>query len=122
MTKKGLGSLVLIDGNLSAYTYSFIIERELLPYALNGRFKDGCLVYQHDRSPIHTARSVKSLLEGLAVRTLKWPPIGADLNHIENVLGLVKRRLAARNLGSPTKETLFVAIQEEWEILRHDPR
>ncbi|KAH7956692.1 hypothetical protein HPB52_011772 [Rhipicephalus sanguineus] len=44
---------------------------------------------------------------GLAVRTLEWPPVGADLNPIENVWGLVKRRLAARNLGSSTKETLF---------------
>lgn len=121
MTREGLGPLVLIDGNLSASTYSLIIERELLPYVLNGPFKDGCFVYQHDRSPIHTARSVKSLLEGLAVRTLEWPPVGADLNPIENVWGLVKRRLAARNLGSSTKETLFAAIQEEWEALRSRP-
>ncbi|KAH7983915.1 hypothetical protein HPB52_015253 [Rhipicephalus sanguineus] len=58
---------------------------------------------------------------GLAVRTLEWPPVGADLNPIENVWGLVKRRLAARNLGSSTKETLFAAIQEEWEALRARP-
>ncbi|KAH6941032.1 hypothetical protein HPB50_012695 [Hyalomma asiaticum] len=109
MTREGLGPLVLIDGNLSASTYSLITERELLPYVLNGPFKDGCFVYQHDRSPIHTARSVKSLL------------VGADLNPIENVWGLVKRRLAARNLGSSTKETLFAAIQEEWEALRARP-
>ncbi|KAH7984306.1 hypothetical protein HPB52_019152 [Rhipicephalus sanguineus] len=106
MTREGLGPLVLIDGNLSASTYSLIIERELLPYVLNGPFKDGCFVYQHDRSPIHTARSVKSLLEGLAVRTLEGPPVGADLNPIENVWGLVKRRLAA---------------QESWKFNEGDP-
>ncbi|KAH8042304.1 hypothetical protein HPB51_021388 [Rhipicephalus microplus] len=118
MTREGLGPLVLIDGSLSASTYSLIIERELLPYVLNGPFKDGCFVYQHDRSPIHTASSVKSLLEGLGVRTLEWPPVGADLNPIDSVWGLVKRRLAARNLGSSTKKTLFAAIQEKWKALR----
>ncbi|KAH8035934.1 hypothetical protein HPB51_012308 [Rhipicephalus microplus] len=65
--------------------------------------------------------SVKSLIEGFDVRTLEWPPVGADLNTIENVWGLVKRRLAARNLGSSTKKTLFAAIQEEWEALRSRP-
>ncbi|KAH8026809.1 hypothetical protein HPB51_025017 [Rhipicephalus microplus] len=118
MTREALGPLVLIDGNLSASTYSLITERELLACVLNEPFKDGCFVYQHDRSPIHTARSVKFLLEGLAVRTLEWPPVGADLNPIEDVWGLVKRRLAARNLGSSMKETLFAAIREEWEALR----
>ncbi|KAH8035617.1 hypothetical protein HPB51_007852 [Rhipicephalus microplus] len=121
MTREGLVPLILIDGNLSASSYSIIIERELLPYVLNRPFKDGCFVYQHDRSPIHTARSVKSLLEDLAVRTLEWPPVGVDLNPIENVWGLVKRRLAARNLGSSTKGTPFAAIQEEWEALRSRP-
>ncbi|KAH8029022.1 hypothetical protein HPB51_021926 [Rhipicephalus microplus] len=121
MTKEGLRPRVLIDGNFSASTYFLIIERELLPYVLKGPFKDGYSVYQHDKSPFHTARSVKSLLEGLTVRTLEWPPARADLNPIENVWCLVKRRLAARNLGSSTKETLFAAIQEEWEALRSRP-
>ncbi|KAH8025617.1 hypothetical protein HPB51_010678 [Rhipicephalus microplus] len=121
MTREGLRPLVIIDGNLSASTYSLIIERELLPYVLNEPFKDGCFVYQHDRSPIHTARSVECLLECLAVRTLEWSPVGVDLNPIKNVWGLVKRRLAARNLGSSTKETLFAAIQEKWETLRSRP-
>ncbi|KAH8026371.1 hypothetical protein HPB51_020355 [Rhipicephalus microplus] len=121
MTREGLGPLVLIDGNLSSSTYSLIIERESLPHALNGPFKDGCFVYQLDRSPIHTTRSVQSSLEGLAVRTLEWPPVRIDLNPIENVWGLVKRQLGARNLASSTKETLFPAIQEEWEALRSRP-
>ncbi|KAH8024495.1 hypothetical protein HPB51_025122 [Rhipicephalus microplus] len=121
MTREGLGPLVLNDGNLSASTYSLIIEIELLPYVLNVPFNDGCFVYQHDRNPIRTARSVISLLEGLAVRSLEWPPVGADVNSIENVWGLVKRRLAAGNLRSSTKETLFAATQEEWEALPSRP-
>ncbi|KAH8009351.1 hypothetical protein HPB51_015674 [Rhipicephalus microplus] len=121
MTKEGICPLVLIDGNLSASVYSLIIERESPPYVLIGPCKDGCFVYQHDRSPIHTASSVKSLLEGISVRTLDWPPVGANMNPIKNVWGLVKRRLAARNLGSSTKETLFAAIQEEWEALPSRP-
>ncbi|KAH8025596.1 hypothetical protein HPB51_010357 [Rhipicephalus microplus] len=54
-------------------------------------------------------------------RNAEWPPVGEDLNPIENVWGLVKRRLSAWNLGSSTKETLFAAIQEEWEALRSRP-
>ncbi|KAH7933364.1 hypothetical protein HPB49_011921 [Dermacentor silvarum] len=65
--------------------------------------------------------SVKSLLDDYGVRTLKWPPVGADLNPMENIWGLVKRRLASRNLGSVTKDTLWTAVREEWDALRARP-
>ncbi|KAH7984583.1 hypothetical protein HPB52_022857 [Rhipicephalus sanguineus] len=121
MSRQGLGPLVLIDGKWTASKYALIIEQEWVPYVLDGPFKDGCCIFQHDRSPIYTARSVKSLLEDLAVRTLEWPPVGVDLNPIENVWGLIKRQLAARNLGSATKDTLWMAVREEWEALRARP-
>ncbi|KAH7956117.1 hypothetical protein HPB52_006132 [Rhipicephalus sanguineus] len=52
---------------------------------------------------------------------IKWPPVGADLNPIEIVWGLIKRQLAARNLGRATKDTLWTAVREEWEALRARP-
>ncbi|KAH7952391.1 hypothetical protein HPB52_022191 [Rhipicephalus sanguineus] len=84
----------MIQKNYRAYCGS--LQEVLVPYALEGPFEDGCYQLQHDRSPIDTARTVASVLENLAIRTLSLPPVGPDLNPIENVWGIMKSRLSAR--------------------------
>ncbi|XP_037518349.1 uncharacterized protein LOC119395134 [Rhipicephalus sanguineus] len=96
ISKDGLGSLVRIDGSFTASAYCGSLQEVLVPYALEGPFEDGCYQLQHDRSPIDTARTVASVLENLAIRTLSLPPVGPDLNPIENVWGIMKSRLSAR--------------------------
>lgn len=121
ISKEGLGPLVRINGSFTASAYCRLLQEVLVPYALEGPFEDGCYQLQHDRSPIHTARMVATVLENLAIRTLPWPPVGADLNPIENVWGIVKSRLSARRLSSATSEALWQAVSEEWERLRLTP-
>lgn len=121
ISKDGLGPLVRIDGRFNTSAYCDVIEQTLLPYVLDGPFPDGVYLLQHDRSPIHTARRVDELLEARGVRLLQWPPNGADLNPIENVWGLMKKRLASRNLGSATADALWEGISQEWETLRGHP-
>ncbi|KAH7951116.1 hypothetical protein HPB52_004747 [Rhipicephalus sanguineus] len=70
LSKEGLGPLVRIDGPFTASAYCSLLQEVLVPYVLDGPFEDGCYLLQHDRSPIHTARSVAAVLESLAVRTL----------------------------------------------------
>ncbi|EEC05391.1 transposable element tc1 transposase, putative, partial [Ixodes scapularis] len=93
MSKDGLGPLVRIEGSFNAQCYCEILDNVLVPYILDGPFEVGCCLLQHDRSPVHTARSVSALLEDRAVRTLQWPPVGPDLNPIESVWGWMKGRL-----------------------------
>ncbi|KAH7983294.1 hypothetical protein HPB52_010664 [Rhipicephalus sanguineus] len=42
--------------------YANIVEYVLIPYALDGPFPDGHNYYQHDLSPVHTAKRVKQLI------------------------------------------------------------
>ena len=74
ISKDGLGPLVRLEGPFTASRYCDVITRHLVPYALDGPFSDGCYFFQHDRSPIHKARIVQSLLEEHAVCQLEWPP------------------------------------------------
>lgn len=107
ISKDGLGPLVRIEGRFQARSYCAILGKDFIPYVLDGGpFKDGCCLLQHDRSPVHTARSVTALLEDLAIRTLEWPPVGADLNPIESVWGLMKKRLAGRHLMGCSKRRM----------------
>lgn len=92
-----------------------------MPYALDGPFPDGFYWLQHDRSPVHTARLAEAALDSCGVLRLPWPPSGADLNPIENVWGLLKRRLAAQSRRLPNADALWSAIQEAWEALSREP-
>lgn len=56
ITHRGLGPVVRINGSLTAAAYADILEQVLIPFILDGPFPDGCFIFQHDRSPIHTSR------------------------------------------------------------------
>ncbi|KAH8036280.1 hypothetical protein HPB51_022684 [Rhipicephalus microplus] len=78
-----------------------------------GPFEDGCYQLQRDRSLVHTARIVAMVLENLAIRTVPWPHVGAYLNPIENVWGIVDSRLSAPRCSSATSEALWQAVSED---------
>lgn len=121
ITRDGLGPLVRLPQPFNSAAYCDVIDNTLIPYALDGPFKDGCYILQQDRSPVHTSKVVQRLLEGRGVRLLEWPPNGADLNPIENVWGTMKHNLAHLNLTTATADDLWAAIKAQWETLRQKP-
>ncbi len=56
-------------------------------------FKDADLIFQQDVAPAHTAKSTKGWLNYHGVGVLDWPANSPDLNHIENLRDIVKRKM-----------------------------
>lgn len=117
ISKDGLGPLVRLDGRFNAATYKDLLDTVMLPYALDGPFRDGVFFYQHDRSPIHTAACVTNLLEERCVMLLDWPPQGADMNIIENVWAEIKKALSRSPLQRCSADDLWAAVHAEWQRL-----
>ncbi|KAH7933078.1 hypothetical protein HPB49_007920 [Dermacentor silvarum] len=92
-----------------------------VPNALEGPFKDGCYLLQHDRSPIPTASTLTTVLENFAVSTVPWPSIGTDIDAIENGWGIMNSRLSVRQFSGTTSDTHYRAVSEECERLRLSP-
>ncbi len=66
-------------------------------------FKDADFIFQQDLAPAHTAKSTKSWLNDHGVSVLDWPANSPDLNPIENIWGIVKRKMRnkrPKNRGS----------------------
>ncbi|KAH7956135.1 hypothetical protein HPB52_006351 [Rhipicephalus sanguineus] len=65
---------------LTANSYVDIIEQVLVPFLLDGPFPDGLFVFQHDRSPIHTANgaaqtSPRTFSAQPSPDVDHWPPV-----------------------------------------------
>ncbi|KAG0430691.1 hypothetical protein HPB47_022461 [Ixodes persulcatus] len=113
LTSTGLGPFHRLVCSFGALQYTDIIDQVLLPFLLDGPYPDGLFLLQDDRSPVHQADTVKKLLEQRAITMLPWPPGGADWNVIENVWGILKKRLSRRNLADSSMGTLESAIKKE---------
>ncbi len=92
MSSAGVGPLGFLKTNVTAPVYQEILEHVMLPSA-DQLFKDADFIFQQDLAPAHTAKSTKSWLNDHGVGVLDWPANSPDLNPIENLWGIVKRKI-----------------------------
>ncbi len=92
MSSAGVGPLCFLKTKVTAPVYQEILEHFMLPSA-DQLFKDADFIFQQDLAPAHTAKSTKSWLNDHGVGVLDWPANSPDLNPIENLWGIVKRKM-----------------------------
>ncbi len=75
-------------------------------------FNDADFIFQQDLAPAHTAKSTKSQLNGHGVGGLDWSANSPDLKLIENLWGIVKRKM--RNKRPKNADELKATLNETW--------
>ena len=56
----------------------------------------GARIFQHDGAPAHSSRLVQKWFRNIRTEILDWPENSPDLNPIENLWKIVKRKLAKK--------------------------
>ena len=67
-----------------------------------------------DNAPSHSARATKEYLASLGFKNQKlmvWPPNSPDLNPIENLWAIIKRKVYSNGKQFSSKTELWEAIQ-----------
>ncbi len=75
-------------------------------------YGDADFIFQQDLAPAHTAKGTKSWFNDHGVTVLDWPANSPDLNPIENLSGIVKRKM--RDTRPNNADELKATVKETW--------
>lgn len=117
MSAKGLGNLCFIENTVNATRYIEILKEHLMASVEKITSYDE-FVFQQDGAPAHTAKTTKKWFQENNINVLDWPSSSPDLNPIESVWAIMKRRL--RNDPQTTINGLKLKIQQIWDSITAD--
>ncbi|GBL75985.1 Transposable element Tc3 transposase [Araneus ventricosus] len=108
----GQVGFAILDGQQNSPKYIETLENHLMPLAENigGRNWQ----YQHVNALIHTSNATKNYINSKSVTVLEWPPMTPDLNPIENVSGIMSRKIYKNGGQFYSVNALKTAIEIAW--------
>ncbi|KAI2665187.1 Transposable element Tcb1 transposase [Labeo rohita] len=96
---------------VNAASYQEILEHFMLPSA-EKLYGDEDFIFPHDLAPAHSAKTTGKWFTDHGITVLNWPANSPDLNPIENLWDIVKRKL--RDARPNTLDELKAAIEASW--------
>ncbi len=111
MSSAGVGPLCFLKSTVNTAIYQEILEHFMLPSA-DKLYRDADFIFQQDLAPAHTAKRTKSWFNDHGVTVLDWPANSPDLNPIENLWGIVKRKM--RDTRPNNVDDLKATVKETW--------
>ena len=89
--------IAFLEGKQDKYKYQDLLEVYLLHYGEDIAGPEW--IFQQDNAPAHRANDTKRWF-GIRVRVLDWPAVNPDFNPIENLWGILVRRVYKKD-GQP---------------------
>ena len=120
MTVYGVGFMCRVIGTMDQHLYKSILEDELINTIKFYSLDPHQVILQHDNDPKHQAASVRTWLEDQQFDILEWPAQSPDLNPIEHLWAILKRRLNQYDRPPSGMLELWERIEVEWDKIDKD--
>ncbi len=92
MSSAGVGPLCFLRSKVNTAVYQEVLEHCMLP-AADQLYGDADFIFQQDLAPAHSAKATSTWFKDHGIPVLNWPANSPDLNPIENLWGIVKRKM-----------------------------
>eukprot|EP00834_Sanchytrium_tribonematis_P004588 NODE_235_length_11996_cov_1.212070.p1 type:complete len:341 gc:universal NODE_235_length_11996_cov_1.212070:7324-6302(-) len=114
----GLGPITTIRGKLNQFTYCQMMQDHLLPEwnAAKTLFRP---FFQQDNAPCHNARYTRNWFKQKGIVLIDWPSCSPDLNPIEDLWAIMKRRLGKLDFP-PNEDALENITLKLWESIQEN--
>lgn len=112
--KSGKTDLIKVEPKSNSSDYIEILKEGLLPIYRRG------FIFQQDGAKIHTSKETMKWLKKKKITTPKWPPKSPDLSPIENVWGIMVKKVYFGKPRYKNLETLERAIFNAWESIGNE--
>uniref|UniRef100_A0A8C5FVX7 Transposase n=1 Tax=Gadus morhua TaxID=8049 RepID=A0A8C5FVX7_GADMO len=114
MSSAAVGPLCFLRSRVNAAVYQEVLEHFMLP-ATDQLYGGDDFIFQHDLAPAHSAKSTSTWFKDHGIPLLDWPANSPDLNPIENLWGIVKRKM--RDARPNNAEELKATIKATWALI-----
>ena len=117
-SSKGKAALVRMEGRQTALKYTQVLEKSLEPFLANNH-PDGS-IFQQDNAAINTAKLTSKWFADRNIEVLSWPAKSPDLNPIENLWGILARRVYSNGRTFEDKESLWSTVEDCWRSIMQE--
>ncbi len=114
MSSAGVGPLCFLRSKVNTAVYQEVLEHFMLP-AADHLYGDADFIFQQDLAPAHSAKATSTWFKDHGIPVLNWPANSPDLNPIENLWGIVKRKM--RYARPNNAEELKATIRATWALI-----
>ena len=117
----GKSNIALITCKGDATVHKQTLSDHLLPFVHRMQLiSGGNWKFQEDNAPPHRPESIRQWLAEHNIDKIEWPACSPDLNPIENLWGILSRRVFADGRQYSGVAALKSAIRECWDQITVD--
>jgi len=101
-----------ITTRMNSTKYTELLEMVLIPFIKE--IEDDTFIFQHDNAAVHASNHTKQWLNDKNITVLTWPACSPDLNPIENLWGILARKVYGNCKQYNSVCDLWKALNESW--------